>query len=61
MAPVAAYDAEKRRVLLLDPDREWYEPYWVADETLLAGLASVDPVTGRPRGLVRVECGGSER
>lgn len=52
IAPVGAYDEAGRRVLILDPDREWYEPYWVADETLLAAMATVDPLTGRPRGLV---------
>lgn len=54
MAPVAAYDARRRRVLVLDPDREWYEPYWVSEETLLEGMMTVDPSTSRTRGLVRV-------
>jgi hypothetical protein len=25
---VAAYDDKTKQVLILDPDREWYEPYW---------------------------------
>ena len=37
IAPVGAYDAERQRALILDPDRTWYEPYWVPDEVLLAG------------------------
>jgi hypothetical protein len=54
MAPIGAYDARRRSVLVLDPDREWYEPYWVSEETLLEGMMTVDPSTGRTRGLVRV-------
>lgn len=54
MAPIAAYDAGRHRTLVLDPDREWYEPYWVSEDTLLEGMMTVDPSTGRTRGLVRV-------
>lgn len=54
IAPVGAYDAETRRVLILDPDREWYEPYWVPDEVVLAGMATPDSVTGEPRGYLQV-------
>jgi hypothetical protein len=34
ISPIGAYDEAHRRVLLFDVDRDWYEPYWVADETL---------------------------
>jgi hypothetical protein len=34
-APVAAYDSAHKKVLIMDPDREWYEPYW-ADEKRFA-------------------------
>jgi hypothetical protein len=54
IAPVGAYDSEQRRVLILDPDRTWYEPYWVPDEVALAGMATLDPVTGEPRGYLYV-------
>lgn len=54
IAPVGAYDASARRVLILDPDRTWYEPYWVADEVALAGMATRDSVTGEPRGYLQV-------
>lgn len=54
-APVAAYDAVARRVLILDPDRRWYEPYWVSVEKLLAAMATVDNVSKQSRGLLRVE------
>ena len=54
IAPVGAYDADTRRALILDPDRDWYEPYWVPDEVLLAGMATRDSVTGEPRGYLQV-------
>lgn len=52
-APVAAYDAKSKRVLLFDPDRKWYEPYWVSEETFLAGMmAKADSV--KPGGWIWV-------
>jgi hypothetical protein len=61
IAPIAAYDAERRRVLIFDPDRRWYEPYWVADRTLLEAMATPDAqapagAAGKPifRGFVHV-------
>lgn len=51
IAPVGAYDAESRRVLVLDPDRQWYEPYWIPDTVALAGMATRDSVTREPRYL----------
>lgn len=55
MAPIAAYDAAKRRILVLDPDRQWYEPYWVSLDTLAKGMATRDPTTPRYRGYVVIE------
>jgi len=54
VAPIAAYDAASRRVLILDPDRDWYEPYWVSDQILLEAMATLDPETGKMRGLVKI-------
>ena len=53
--PIAAYDAEGHRALMLDPDRRWYEPYWVSDEKLLAAMATIDDASQKPRGLLRVK------
>lgn len=53
-APVAAYDAERRRVLIFDPDRQWYEPHWVAEDAFVAGMATRDPDSGQPRGYIHV-------
>jgi hypothetical protein len=61
IAPLAAYDAELDRALVFDPDREWYEPYWVPLDTLVAGMAKVDPDTHNPRGYVWVRTKPSTR
>jgi hypothetical protein len=39
ISPIGAYDAATHRVLVLDVDRKWYEPYWVADEVLFAAMS----------------------
>lgn len=60
VSPVGAYDAASGRALILDVDRDWYEPYWVSAEDLLRALTRSTEACGRG-GLVRVECGGGER
>lgn len=52
VAPVAAYDARSGSVLILDPDREYYEPYWVPMTTFLKGLETRDSDAGRNRGIL---------
>ncbi|HCC47864.1 MAG TPA: hypothetical protein DEQ38_07085 [Elusimicrobia bacterium] len=47
ISPVGAYDAKTRRVLVLDTDRKWYEPYWAADEQVLKAVTAVTPKYGR--------------
>ena len=56
MAPIGAYDARSQRVLIMDPDRTWYEPYWSPDTALLKALNTTDSLSGRRRGLIRVSC-----
>ena len=46
ISPVGAYDAARGRVLILDVDRDYYGPYWVSVERLLAALAARTPVYG---------------
>lgn len=60
IAPVGAYDAARKRVLILDPDREYYEPYWVSDVTFVKGLATADKSAGKNRGLVWIKLGASK-
>lgn len=54
IAPIGAYDEKLRRVLILDPDREYYEPYWVSDENFLRGMATKDVMAKVNRGYVFV-------
>ena len=55
IAPVGAYDSGRKRVLVLDPDRQWYEPYWVSEETLIKGMVTHDNESGISRGYLLVE------
>lgn len=55
IAPLGAYDLATKRALIMDPDRTWYEPYWVPLETLLAGLATLDTGAKKNRGYVWVK------
>lgn len=54
ISPLGAYDRTRRRVLVMETDREWYEPYWVSSLSLLKGLRTVDPESKKQRGLIRV-------
>jgi len=51
---VGAYDKGKRRVLIFDPDREWFEPYWVSEGTFVKGLTARDPAAPDGRGYLWV-------
>jgi hypothetical protein len=57
IAPVAAFDAKRGRVLIMDPDRQWYEPYWVNEDQFLKGMASQDQ--GHSRGYLWLRIGAS--
>jgi len=39
ISPIGAYDKTNKRVLVMDVDRDWYEPYWVSDERLLLAMS----------------------
>jgi hypothetical protein len=55
LAPVAAYDAKTKRVLIMDPDRQYYEPYWVSEAAFMKGMQTFDKTMKANRGLVRVK------
>lgn len=48
IAAVAAYDSKNKRVLILDPDRKWYEPYWSPEAKVFEAIADKksDPKPG---------------
>jgi hypothetical protein len=57
IAPIGAYDAKGGRVLVMDPDREYYEPYWVSVDTFLKGMATKDSEGKTFRGYLVVQTG----
>lgn len=54
IAPLGAYDAATRRVLVMDVDRSWYVPYWSSDERLLHAMLKPDRADPEGSGLIRV-------
>lgn len=54
MSPLAAWDEDTDRVLLLDTAAYKYPPHWVPVTTLFAAMQSVDADSGRSRGWVVV-------
>ncbi len=53
-APVGAYDAQTRRVLIMDPYRKLYEPYWVPEKLFLESMATLDNEARAYRGYLLV-------
>ena len=54
-APVGAYDAERKRLLIMDPDRELFEPYWAPEHVILKGMETEDTDAHKKRGFVIVK------
>lgn len=54
IAPLGAYDPATRRVLIMDPDRSWYVPYWSSDVKLLEAMLKPDRADPEGSGLIRV-------
>lgn len=54
IAPIGAYDAVRRRVLIMDVDRLWYVPYWSSDLKLLEAMLKPDRSDPSGSGLVRI-------
>jgi hypothetical protein len=55
VSPLGAYDKKRKRALVMDVDREWYEPYWVSEETLAKGMATKDKTSGLNRGYLYIK------
>ena len=53
-ALVAGYDQLARRVLVLDPDLDDYEPYWVSEKVFVDGMATHDAASLRSRGYLSI-------
>ncbi len=54
ISPLAAYDAQTDRVLILDVSRYKYPSVWVEVETLWNAINTVDSVSGLTRGVVTI-------
>lgn len=54
ISPLAAYDADSDRVLILDTASYKYPPTWVRVASLFAAMNTIDSETGRTRGYVEV-------
>ncbi len=54
IAPIGAYDAKTNRVLVLDPDRDFYQPYWVPADKVFDAINTTDPGASKKRGLILI-------
>lgn len=54
ISPIAAYNEQTDRFLILDVSRYKYPPIWVKTADLWRSLATVDSVSGKTRGFVFV-------
>lgn len=55
ISPIGAFDAKKNLVLVMDVDREYYEPYWISFDTFIKGMSTQDTSSKLNRGLIYVE------
>ena len=55
ISPVGAYDAKKKRVLILDTDRDWYEPYWISERAFIEGMNTKDNEKNDYRGFLVIK------
>ena len=53
-SPIGAYDAKSDSVLILDVAKYKYPPFWVTTSDLLGSLKTIDPDSGRSRGIVQI-------
>jgi hypothetical protein len=54
ISPIAAYDEESDRFLILDVARYKYPPVWVRAEELWQAMTTVDSTSGKTRGFVLI-------
>ena len=55
ISPLAAYDPDQDRVLILDVARYRYPAVWVTSRDLWRAIRSVDPSSGLSRGVITIE------
>ena len=55
ISPIAAYNEESDRFLILDVARYRYSPVWVKAETLWNAINTVDSTSGKTRGFIMID------
>lgn len=55
ISPIGAYDAKSDRVLIMDTDRQYYEPYWISSAKLLEAMNTQDSGAKKARGLIWIK------
>lgn len=60
ISPIGAFDSKTGRALVMDVDRQWYEPYWVPVKKIVEAMATVDSESKKNRGYVWVRRGVSQ-
>ena len=53
-SPIGAYDSKSDSILILDVAKYKYPPFWVRTGDLLASLKTIDPDSGKSRGVVQI-------
>lgn len=51
-SPIGAFDETKNRVLILDVDGTWYEPYWLTVTSMIANMTAYDEQMKCQRGYI---------
>ena len=57
ISPLAAYDRDSDRVLILDTAGYKYPPTWVTIESLFVAMSTVDSASGKTRGFLEISAG----
>jgi hypothetical protein len=57
VATVAAYDQKTHSVLVMDSDREWYEPYWTTVDILFEAISNPASDSEKRVGWIRYQLG----
>ena len=59
MAPVGAFNPITEKVLVLDPDRDYYEPYWVTADSVMNGMGTITSGGKTSRGYLLISRTGA--
>ena len=60
ISPLAAYDRDSDKVLILDTASYKYPPTWVPMESLFAAMSTIDSACGKTRGFIEISASSAE-